>query len=401
MPRYVALPTVEEVAPVIPVSDEIDTAAVYADELPVTITLDGTPWIVPKYYSQYLAKDDFPKVLDIGLDPSLQQYVLIEDMVLMVTDDLSPDRNAETGLTRLEGSANMYPAVVPNVGDMFVARLRDGRTAIFVIKTAPPINHLDTTAYRVTYELFDYHKDVYINDLSRKVIATKVMDKDNPGQCKPLDSYQAALSKRQLGGILHQLVSWYYDEFYHKLCRTLLVPNDNLVYDPAVVKFFTRVVTRDLRGAHPDITEYQCNGKVYSKAAETILDVLADGNYESLFRVARVAYEANSHEFNSARIFSTVAMSPIQYVMWPSRTPTLQSKGSAEGVSYIMTESFYEADAVKMTALELLVTDVMAGNGVSLVDLKTEIDFHPKRTPLERFYHTPILIFILLKCIGG
>ena len=70
------------------------------------------------------------------------------------------------------GAANVYPMLIPSVGDMFVATIADGRSAVFKVTNTERKSLFKDTAHVIEYVLVDYLTDERKSDFKSKVIKT-------------------------------------------------------------------------------------------------------------------------------------------------------------------------------------------------------------------------------------
>ena len=117
--------------------------------------VEGAPWNV-NYYSQVLNTDNAP----IGQQPDrnaiYQQYMFIEMFEIKVTQPLTTSQDPTSKEMTLIGAANVYPHVIPNRGDMFIADVGDGRTAIFKVTNTERKSIFKDTCYAIDYMLINY-----------------------------------------------------------------------------------------------------------------------------------------------------------------------------------------------------------------------------------------------------
>ena len=118
--------------------------------------VEGSSWILPKYYHILTTKDQDLTAIQTNLDPVFQQYQLINNLELKVTDPLSPSQDTESGEHKLQGSGTMFPGFKPHRGDMFLADIGDGRSAYFEIYDVEQKNVMIDSAYAISYRVYDY-----------------------------------------------------------------------------------------------------------------------------------------------------------------------------------------------------------------------------------------------------
>lgn len=108
---------VENPTQALPEEKKYDSSTVSSKRVPLAnllTSIEGYPWTT-EYYHQVLGPDDAPQPLGLSVDPTLQQYHLIRDFEIRVTDPLSFDFNKERRSERLDGSGVVYPGLITPV----------------------------------------------------------------------------------------------------------------------------------------------------------------------------------------------------------------------------------------------------------------------------------------------
>lgn len=387
-------PTASEKAETLP--SPVETATVYqaATTVPSRTSLDGSPWPIT-YYSQLLGSDDAPRQLDLTLDPSLQCYTRINKFIIMASNELEASTDAETGISTVSGNGQIYPGVVPNVGDHFVGAMPDGVVGLFIIKSLSRISFYSYSAYDITYELFDFHATKYQNNLTAKTVETLTFDASNAG-CPGAVGTDDGKAEAN-GYTLARLVNQFYDQFYDLESRTALMPVEGQSgrYDASLAKFFTSIVGRDLRQHHPMLTVYETPTGRYEKKLRTVLDVMLDGEDYGLDYITKTVGEASTATFQSGYVFNTIHTTSINMVRVPANEDTLNGGIVHEIEPYVFTEAFYDRTTVDMSLTEKYVSDALEGKQVTLDKVGVEVNALHTKTPKERFYLIPVYIWLL------
>ena len=194
--------------------------------------IEGTP-LEGTYFNQVLGGVDQPRVLDLSLDPTLQQYRKINRFPLMMESDLSISNDAQSGMITVTGSAIVHPGITPNYGDMFIATLPDENIGLLYIKNAERVTYTKTSAYKVEVGLFAILTESQKDNLDLKTVEEYYFDNETKA-ISNTPHHTTSLLKVNVG----KLVAMYYDEFYDSQSETILVPDDTYrVYDPNMAKF--------------------------------------------------------------------------------------------------------------------------------------------------------------------
>jgi hypothetical protein len=72
------------------------------------------------YYSQILGENSALNGQMVNRSSVNQSYKKIKNVILRVTSALSQSQSEEDKGMDADGSANMYPGIIPNEGDMFI-----------------------------------------------------------------------------------------------------------------------------------------------------------------------------------------------------------------------------------------------------------------------------------------
>lgn len=208
--------------------------------------IEGRSWMV-EYFSQVLNKDDETSSHQMTRLGIHQQYNLIHKLELMVTDPLpanptyDPSNNEFTG----RGTANMYPGVRPNVGDMFVATLLDGKLGLYQVTE----NIQQRTIYRQTTFTIEYVLKSFLTQREYEVMMSKVQREYYfhksflDSGINPILTDEAHNATEEFESIRNRLPRQYMTQYFNREYGTLLVPDQGrkAVYDPFITKFVTNL----------------------------------------------------------------------------------------------------------------------------------------------------------------
>lgn len=165
----------------------------------------------------------------------------------MVTSPLSGSQENTGQSFDVTGTATVYPTHKPNKGDMFIADIGDGRSAVFAVTEVTRKTYLKDAFAEINYTLVDYvdSKPEILADLERKSIKRTVFYKEfllwgqNPVVLE--GDYQDLVSLKKLYA---DLVTFYFKDFYSGIYQTLLIPNQSMpAYDPYVTAAMLEWIT--------------------------------------------------------------------------------------------------------------------------------------------------------------
>ncbi len=383
-------------APVEPVKEiVIDTTTVYQGDttVPTGTTLSGSPWVLKAYYSQYMSKDDYPRLIDFKLDPTLQQYVEIENFVLLMTESFSQDED-DNHISTIKGTATFYPGIVPNQWDMMVGPMSDGSMGVFTIPDVPKrAKYHKYTSHTAVIEFIGYYDEVYAEQFRIKSVDRLVFDPDNPG-C-PAKNIKEVETKQGFVVLLQTLLAMLYDEYYDITTRTLLLNDkENRAYDPNAVRFLRRILGRDFRGRYPLIEIYETPDGNFRDFYQTIFDVMSDAGLHRWDLIGQKSVELSPKTFHSSHMAVTLFLTDIRSVImsdeFVGETPLYDRKW------YVFGEAFYTQKPEAMDSLERSSWNALNKQAPILADLTHVTKSLRSYTHSERFYRLLALIWLVI-----
>lgn len=401
--------------------------------------IEGSSWIVD-YYSQVLARDSGTAGQGLGTDPTVQQYKLISGMEIKVTSALTDNQDRETKDIGSQGAATIYPFVIPNEGDMFVADLLDGRRGIFQITNSTRLTIFREACHSIDYELVDFGTPDRLNDLKRKVSQTTYFEKDfiYHGQNPILlgDDYENLQFLRRSYGTL---ITQYFKRFYSKEYGTLVMPDQqNVTYDAFLVRaLFKHLSTWDAREL-TSLRQLNCDDDQVM-SADSIWTVISERNRALLNDAFWQAGYVSAKSFTYQPVFEGIRYSGMEYVIYPNDpmvrvdnqltqnikpagefTPLRQDMLNRKPLSslinatqedqtkigikntftdgyYVFSKAFYENDRTEnaQSELELCVQDYLDNKVISYARIRTLVEASYRWDAVNSFYFIPVLIILI------
>lgn len=418
----------------------------YTPQRSLITHIDGSPWRVV-YYQQALGESNEPAAQQVGKHAVYQQYIEIKDLEIMVTDPLTQQQNAESKSFEVRGSAILYPPMIPNEGDTFLADVGDGREGVFSITSTERLTILKESTYRIEYILTEYSDGQRQRDLEKKTIKrthfVKRLLKHGEDPIIIDEDYHQYLS---LGEYENLLTTQFFGEFYSRSMSTLKVPDqDGHVYDPFLVKTIKAVLDTK---SHP-LAQHV---KAYSAELpdrdlpKTLWDCFLRFSDDLLPLVNEKLSIVDSYHFGVVPQYEGVYFSNVERVVYPTdiegfvpheyalkagrfnkgdiqhqfKTTHLGSfedlgKPKEMGIEglplihpvtkddyYVLSEAFYRQRESGMSQLESLVRQSLSGDPIDRSTLTRLCDDVTRWRSLERFYYVPILLILLkLTRMGG
>lgn len=403
--------------------------------------VEGMSWTVD-YYSQVLGRDTQPKGLDLGLDPSYQQYKLVTGMEVKVTTALQASQDNETNEMAEQGTATVYPFVIPNKGDMFVADLLDGRRAIFQVTDVKRLSVFREAVHSIDYTLVNFGENTWLDNLRRKTVQTTYFEKDfiAHGQNPILvsDDYENLQFLRRNYGTL---VTQYFKRYYSKEYATLIMPDQQSVtYDAFLVRaVFQHLTTWDAREL-TNLRQLNCEDD-QAMSSDSIWTVLFERNRALFADAFQTVGYVSSRSFTYEPMMEGIRYSGIEHVIYPNdpmvrvdnqfeqnvktagefipqrasvpprktlaallnpvdgTDPTrIGIKDTFTDGYYVFTKAFYENDRGTPDAqseLELAVQDYLDNKEIAYDRMRSLVEASARWDNVNSFYFIPVLLILI------
>ncbi len=411
--------------------------------------VEGSSWTV-NYYSQVLDDDNDLSGQNVNLNPIYQQYKLIRGMELKVTTGLTTSQDDTTKAISLTGAANVYPFLIPNEGDMFLADVGDGREGIFRITLSERKAIFKDTCYAVEYLFVDYSTDTRRADLNTKTVQTVQFYRDFLlyGQ-NPLLFEEDYAVLQTLQSKYRDMVVMYFKSFTSNEFKTLILPGqEQATYDHFAVKAITSYFTTTDAMEKRQIRIMNCDDDYLLKATN-VWDVLTTRDTALLKVCMRRVGLVSARMFERQPMMEGVFYSGLKELVYPKdaevlvdyellpRNKTLSdntlkssqthiatmadlfSQTELDGLQlpdddyaqapmigtvgaddyYIFSEAFYTRQRSNMSRLELTVWDYLDGKALNNKLLLSFCDAFYTWGSLERFYFIPIVLILIRSSI--
>lgn len=155
-----------------------------------------------------------------------QQYQKISNLELRVTSPLQRSQSQDSAIFDVTGTASVYGSIIPIPGDVFIAKVDNGRQALFLVNTVDKATYMASSNYTMTYKLLEYTDPSVLGLLDAKVIQNFEFVKSllAQGQSPLMTSSQYSLYSG-LQGLFTNLVSMYFRDFFSVQRQTLMVPD--------------------------------------------------------------------------------------------------------------------------------------------------------------------------------
>jgi len=406
--------------------------------------VEGSSWSV-NYYSQVLDKDSALAGQNVNRHAIYQQYRLIRGFELKVTSPLTTSQDTGGRSMIMTGVANVYPFVIPNEGDMFLADIGDGREGVFKVTITDRKSIFKETVHTVEYQLIDYSTEDKRADLNSKTIQTLIFVKDflQYGQ-NPLMQEEEYVLLDELQNNYVGMAAKYFKSFTSNEYKTLLVPGQPIpVYDHfltnAVMSSFTTYDAPEIR----TVRRLNCDGDDVMKTT-TIWDVLRNRDKKLLKYAIRQVGLVSARTFEKNPMLEGIYHSGIHYVVYPKDPQlnvdyqikylekTLATQELADSITqirrlgdlivdnefqgltlpdtpaikkvlvddyYVLSEAFYENEETGKSLLEICVDEYLDYKAPNVKALLALCRTYHAWGQLEKFYYLPVLMLLVKSAI--
>jgi hypothetical protein len=414
--------------------------------------VDGAKWQV-NYYSQVVDTSNDLATQSLDRQAINQQYYLIQGLQINVTSALSTSQDGVSRAIGATGAGTVYPGVIPNVGDMFLADIGDGREGVFTITASDKKSFLKDALYAVEYTLISYQTPAQLADFTAKTIQTSTFVAGNLLVGKNPILASGEYTDLQLYYKSYQLLlNQYFATFFSNEFQTLIVPDQGpglTVYDPFIVRALLSWVGVDSHPYAKACKSLNVDGDLAFKS-RTVWDCISAMDSAILPMVVQEmgvaqTWIATKNPFMNGIFFSGIngMMYPIdartdidqQYIPYyrpgalgtlsPSTPPyqemrKLLTTTNLNGFSYqavaqnplpdivpvtiddfyVFSQGFYTPSSSPQSNLEVLVLQALQGQPVDPTVMHRLCNNAVAWGNLERFYYVPVLLAILKTLIG-
>jgi len=419
-------------------------------EIPVTKIIpyvSGSQWTIREYYSQLTSKTNDLREVDPGEHPVYQQYTLIHNYELRVTNSLNSTYDQQTGISRVIGTSNMYSFIVPNVNDYFVTDAGDSRVGLFKIVNLDRKTFNLESVYEVTYDLIGYidsgnGKELYEN-LRTKYVKEYWFDHDRLMN----GLYPLVLTKERqeiidFNMVYKDLCTYYFDSFFNRRYMTLMLPGQDIaIYDPILVRYIIKIVESDLVPQLKELRNYTTDLDMYLRQKQ-FWSILLDRQYSSLKYSNKKMGLVSRVLFNSNSWLHGLRYTSVDYVVYPEDSdvstlvkdkPSPRSVYELLGMSssgtlpdgsidiplegkdntdtarpiiynslvddyYVLSENFYN-DTENKSILEILTKNYIEHKSINRNMLRLIVDNYIEMNRLDQFYYGPIIITLVKEVV--
>ena len=221
-------------------TDDYKTAVVDTKWVPrssILTHIEGSSWVVD-YYAQILDTDSNLSGQQYTKNPVYQSYKKIANLELKVKTALNTDQDDANKEMNVTGDAVLYPSIIPNEGDMFVADIGEGKSAVFRVNSSKKNSIFKEACYDIAYVLDTDNNDKKL-DLEQKTSVVYYYHKDYL-----LNGSNPLILKNEMDTLLNLkkvydiMLYQYFRRFFSHEFKTLLVPSQLMpTYDSYLTSY--------------------------------------------------------------------------------------------------------------------------------------------------------------------
>lgn len=208
-------------------TDDYKTAVVDTKWVPrssILTHIEGSSWVVD-YYAQILDTDSNLSGQQYTKNPVYQSYKKIANLELKVKTALNTDQDDANKEMNVTGDAVLYPSIIPNEGDMFIADIGEGKSAVFRITSSKKNSIFKEACYDISYVLDTDNNDKKL-DLEQKTTVVYYYHKDYlMNGSDPLVLKNEMDTLLNLKKVFDIMLYQYFKRFFSHEFKTLLVPS--------------------------------------------------------------------------------------------------------------------------------------------------------------------------------
>lgn len=364
--------------------------------------IGGYKWYVD-YYNTMKDSNGFESTYDEDVDLPINEYTRIENMLLTVENPINTSKPEE-----LEGSAYLDIDMIPKNGDLFTAKLMDGRLGIFILTGVEKNNYNLRDIFKISYRLnkiIDDPNDQYYVDLKAKTVRTLIYNTEyNKGSDKPLFTKEEYKLNKTAKEYMEHLIKLYNDKVIISENRFTISYRENgdLIHDPYMEDFVSKVI---------GVTSLDRRTTLYGMKEESkvsILDLLLkDSSKELLYTNIKMV---PSSKYGTNHMLRPIMWSGINSILEITNGSIVETTSQGEPVlipaidtsNYIFSGDFYNIllekslfETTSLSTLESLVLQVVNGETYDFDTLRVLTHRLNSESRVKiLYYYVPIMIFL-------
>ncbi|CAM6000869.1 unnamed protein product [Sphagnum balticum] len=370
--------------------------------------MEGARVTVVYYTRTVTAEDRRTDAMDVSTARNAihQTYTCISNFEITLADQLQFTYDNQSTEATISGEAFIYPGLNPNVGDIFLYTLTDGKIARFVVGSVSPLSMRQLRTYKITFTARDFATSDNIQQLNDQSIEFATFDKATymTGQSTLLlsDTYTQLVTLRQMRSVI---AKYYYSVFFDTSASAIL-SRENL-YDPYLTKFLSSKISfKDVtaRSIQLPINDFIFQNTIWGRMLEKY-NATCDGLYAA-YRVDVGLKRYNDVYITGLLNLPTLSIDDQSWIN-PDGTINNSTKDTPWNCdatyippgqpTYVFSLNFYTQNTVAMTPLEALVYNTIKTRQIADVDglINNYINVY-RSIPIDaQFYQIPLILFLI------
>lgn len=275
------------------------------------------------FYNQVSGRDSAAHSFQEDLPPALGQLRLIRGLELVVTQPLSHSQGDDDSRGwETTGSSFCYSVVTPNVGDIFIADIGNGSSALFQITSSKRNTIYPESGTEISYRATKSISASVMEQLRLRTVETLIFDRENMRNgIKALLRLEEVSIIRRLGRAYERLANLYLRDFYSTEYKTLEVPLQGPIgrqtlptYDPYMVRFIKATLDTRTFPKVLQITELGVNHDPMSNQY-SLFDAILKMDFSLLYSCSKIAKISSIGAFRARPLMHSIFFSGIKQVV--------------------------------------------------------------------------------------
>ena len=391
--------------------------------------VEGYPMTV-NYYGQLLGDYNTVENFDPTSPDLTQPLFKVTGLIIQLTNPIDSSYNNNDGIVRVTGAAIFPLGLIPNVGDLFIARVENGDDGVFQLTTVNRKTHRKDTLYEADFGLLYYLSTdaTVLPKLDARVNDEYYFNKDtNFFNRDALITPKMKEATDQLNAIVRASQRFYFSTFYQRRTGGLYLPNSRgRFYDDNLIQFIAKTVDFSNADFYRVTMPETSFDSVFDNLS--IFDMIQTRNKELVHLLAKnwkffSAWNVGGDARYGALRFSGVdfitmpVTGPIEDVVSattspyetdppPSYNPLMRLRDGLEvntfpelfePSSYLVSGAFYQKFLSLPSTLsyfEYVLFKFISREAVSKIDLAVLCRDWTQWTPLQQYYLLPVMWFM-------
>ena len=398
--------------------------------------ISGSVWPIT-YYRQILGEHNNIRELDLASPSVYQNYEKIKLLDLRVSGALSSTYDSATGISTYNGTADVYPFIVPNTLDYFVADAGNTRLALFRVTNVDRKSVRRDSVFTIDYSMVGYVDAMpeFLEALEERITSELTFDRDR------LINGNSPVLRNEVYDLLSKIkahdesiVSYYFRQFFSTRYGSFVLPHaGTTIYDMYLNLFISKLVDSiDMENAAFLKAPVYDDDPISSQLQ--LWEVLIRREYNLLNECVDKMSCLSRRLFSKNPFLKGIFFSGINYIIYPatkdeslygqymlppttevdliasprehrmmSQLPDYQYKLLNTTIptipqldleaSYVLPKDFY-SQVNNSSVLEILVRDYLKRQAIDTTMLERLCTDFTTWQRLEQFYYGPILMLL-------